>query len=69
MAAVPVAVVVAAAVRWWRRRRRVREFRHRRPGAGTAPRAPAKAEEPKPANGVDSAVTEGVNQLKKLLPF
>ena len=39
------------------------------PGAGTAPRAPAKAEEPKPANGVDSAVTEGVNQLKKLLPF
>ena len=39
------------------------------PGAGAAPRAPANAEQPKPASGVDSAVTEGVNQLKKLLPF
>ncbi len=37
--------------------------------AGTAPRAPAKAEEPKPANSLDSSVQEGVNQLKKLLPF
>ena len=33
---------------------------------GTAPRAPAKPEEPKPA---DNAVQEGVNQLRKLLPF
>lgn len=33
---------------------------------GTAPRVPAKPEEPKPT---DNAVQEGVNQLRKLLPF